>query len=227
MRVLFIESDKEYLSDYMAEMEKEYVVDVAYTASEGAYYADTTDYDAIVIDYSLPDQNGSALCNSLKVSDNKPSIVMLGDKDDAEHRIKCLGDGAHVYLQKKVTPKELTGQISALVKLKYNVPSKMLFNGRNLYVDLNCRKIISNGTEIYLRKKEFGILEHLLMCKHRVVSKEELLEHIWEPGILVESNTLEVHMRNLRAKIEKTSGVKVIDTHKGIGYRINPAAFDK
>lgn len=220
MRILLVEDDLDYINSYIAEIEKDYVVDVAYTASDGAYMSEVNDYDAIVVDCKLPDSNGYCLCNNVRSANIKSPILFLADAIDSPVRIECLKNGANVCLPKKVAPSELSAQIKALLRLRHSYTTAAAIELGNLKIDLNLQQVSFNNVEIELRCKEFHILEYLILNRTRIVSKEELLDHVWEEGLLVQSNSLEVHIRNIRLKIEIPFGVKVIKTVRGFGYKI-------
>jgi len=220
MRVLLVDGDLDYIKSYMAEIEKDYVVDVAYTASDGAYLSEVNDYDVIVIDSALPDRDGRLLCKEVRDANIGSPILYLSEKEEPATRVQCLRDGANVCLSKHVSPAELSAQIRALLLLRHRYASQNLTKVGLLEIDFEKQEVRFGNSQINLRKKEYSILEYLLLNRGRIVSKEELLDHIWEEGILVQSNLLEVHIRNLRTKIEKSPNTRTIQTFRGFGYKI-------
>ncbi len=222
MRILLVQDDLDYLSDHIAEIEKEYIVDVAYTASDGCYMSEVNDYDVIVVDGCLPNDEGTNLCKNIRDANISSPILYLADQENSNKRVDYFHNGANACIKKSTTTKELSAQIKALARLrhKYSGSNSIKLSEGNLSVDLNLQTVMHYDKEIPLRRKEFGILEYLLLNKGRVVSKEELLDHIWEDGILVKSNSLEVHVRNLRLKLEKPFSLKLINTVRGFGYKI-------
>jgi DNA-binding response OmpR family regulator len=221
MRVLFVDDDLDYINSYLAEIQKDYIVDVAYTADEGSYRAEVSDYDVIVIDSNLPDEDSYRLCREVRDANISSPILVLSDNQSHQTRTQSLLDGANVCLLKSSPPSEVSAQIKALTRLRHSYSSPNKIKLGNLVVDLNLQQISSDAGKITLRKKEFSILEYLLLNRGRIVPKEELLDHIWEEGILVQSNSLEVHMRNLRLKLEVPFGQTLIKTLRGFGYRID------
>jgi DNA-binding response OmpR family regulator len=220
MRILLVNDDLDYINGYIAEIEKDYVVDVAYTAGEGAYMSEVNDYDVIVVDCNLPDQGGISLCKEVREANIHSPILFLADYEDRSTRISCLRDGANVCFPKDASSEELVEQIKAILKLRhrYNGSSKIVIG--DLTVDLVLQEVYTLRGKIQLRKKEFALLEYLLLNKGKIVSKEELLDHIWLDGILVKSNSLEVHIKNLRTKLDVVQGRSVIKTVRGFGYKI-------
>lgn len=221
MRVLLVDDDLDYINSYIAEIEKDCIVDVAHTASDGAYQAEVNDYDVIVIDSALPDDSCYRLCREVRDANISSPILLISDRQDHSTRTQSLRDGANVCLAKTSPPTEVSAQIKALTRLRHSYSSSSKVSLGKITVDFNLRQVCSDLGKITLRKKEFNVLEYLLLNRGRVVSKEELLDHIWEDGILVKSNLLEVHVRNLRQKIEKPFGQPVIKTLRGFGYRID------
>lgn len=221
MRVLLVDDDLDYINSYIAEIQKDYIVDVAYTANDGAYRAEVNDYDVIIIDSSLPDESSYRLCREVRDANISSPILVLSENQDHCTRTQSLKDGANVCLAKTAPPTEVSAQIKALTRLRHSYGGGTKIKLGNLVVDFNLQQVSADSQKIQLRKKEFNILEYLLLNRGRVVSKEELLDHIWEDGILVKSNSLEVHIRNLRIKIEKPFGQALIKTLRGFGYKID------
>jgi two-component system, OmpR family, response regulator len=223
MRILLVQDDLDYLSDHIAEIEKEYVVDVAYTASDGCFMSEVNDYDVIVVDGCLPNNSGRYFCKDVRESNIASPILYLSDTVTASDRVNYLYDGANVCIPRSITSQELNAQIKALARLRYRFAGSnciKFFDGA-LILDLVLQQVRLFNVEIPLRRKEFCILEHLVINRGKLVSKEELLDHIWDDGLLVKSNSLEVHIRNLRLKLEKPLGYKLIRTLRGFGYRID------
>lgn len=220
MRVLLIEDDKDYLQNCLAEIEKDYVVDVAYTGNDGAFMSEVNDYDAIVIDSSLPDKKACSVCKEAREVQLGVPILVLADKDDNLPKIEYIKNGANVCIDKTTAGNEICTHIKALTSLQFK-STRVVNLSNNVTVNLDNQNLTNKNGEITLRKKEFRILEYLLKHRKRTVTKEELLDHIWEDGILVKSNSLEVHMRNLRQKIASTSNEEVIKTVRGFGYKID------
>lgn len=219
MRILMVEYDKKFLDEFLIEVEKDFVVDVACNGVEGTYLSQINDYDVMVIDHNLPDMCGSEVCRLTRTAEIDTPILYLSDNSEEKTKVECLDAGADVHLSKSIGKDGLKAQVRALVR------RKTLFNGGSnlkigkLEMNLKSRKVFISQIPVDLRRKEFDLLEYLLLNVGKVLSKEEILEHVWQNGIYVFSNTVEVHIRSLRTKMEKY-GIHPIKTVRGFGYKI-------
>jgi len=219
MRVLFVEEDLGYINALMGELSRDYVVDIAHTGEDGAYLSEVNDYDIILVDDKLPDCSGLHVCNLTRNSKCLSPIILLSQNFSGDKIIESLEHGIDLCFPRNVPPKQISQSVSALIR-KNNELKKDPVLINNYFFDF-CKKIVRvNGTEINLRRKEYDILEYLVLKRGRVVSKEEILEHIWVSGIYLLSNTVEVHVTNIRNVLEKPFNLKLIETVRGFGYRI-------
>jgi DNA-binding response OmpR family regulator len=219
MRLLLVDNDSEYLDKYLASLEKQYLVDVAYNAAEGAYLCEVNDYDVIVVDSALPDMSSPDLCRCTREVQATVPLMVLADQKNREDLIKSLEAGADVCVYKPIESTELTAQISALLR-RVSANNKSELTLGNFYIDFLAKTVAVCGTPVVLRRKEYEVLEYLAINAGKIVSKENLLEHIWRDGVCVCSNILEVHVRNLRTKVEKPFGICLIRTVRGFGYKL-------
>jgi DNA-binding response OmpR family regulator len=217
MRILLVEDRTDTTTNILEEVNKYSIVDVAYSGNEGAYMSQVNDYDVILLDSELPDMDGSDLCKLVRTSNVDSPILFLSDKDDLEYKIHSLDSGADCYLRKPVNSEELNAQIRVLTR-KSDRQSITTIKG--LAIDLRNREVRYKSICVSLRRKEYEILEYLVINAGYTVSKEKLLEHVWDIGVDVVSNTLEVHIRNLRDKLQPYLGRSFIRTISGFGYRI-------
>ena len=219
MRILMVEYDKEFLDEFLIEVEKDYVVDVACNGVEGAYLSQINDYDVMVVDHNLPDMDGSEVCRLARTAEVTTPILYISDNSEERTKVECLDAGADAHFLKSAGKDSFKAQVRALVR------RKALFNGGSslkigrLEMNLKNKKVFVDGKGVDLRRKEFDLLEYMLLNAGRVVSKEEILEHVWQNGIYVFSNTVEVHIRSLRTKMEILE-VQPIKTVRGFGYKI-------
>lgn len=220
MRVLIIENDANLAFGIKAELKKSYVVDLAENGENGAFLAQTNNYDVILVDIVLPDIHGIEICRIIRSAGSKTPILMLTGITDVNFKVSSLDSGADDYLTKPFSFSELSARMRALMRRGPEVLASEKLRIEDLVVDLGSRTVKRAQRKIYLRKKEFDFLELLLRNKGKVVSKEKALESIWEEGLDVLSNTLEVHIRNLRKAIDTPDRKKLIKTVHGIGYKI-------
>ncbi|NMB70315.1 response regulator transcription factor [candidate division WWE3 bacterium] len=219
MRVLFVEEDLGYINALMGELSRDYLVDIAHTGEDGAYLSEINDYDVILVDDKLPDCSGTDVCCLTRNSQCVSPIILLSANYSETKIIECLENGVDLCFPRNVSPDRIKQGVSALIK-KNNILKNEPVKICGYYFDL-CNKIVRyNNEELKLRRKEYDILEYLVLKRGRVVSKEEILEHMWTNGIYLLSNTVEVHITNIRNVIEKPFKRKLIETVRGFGYRI-------
>ena len=216
MRILIIE-DEVTLSKTLAEGLKEYGYqnDIAENLNDGRYYLDIRNYDLVLMDWMLPDGNGIELIPEIKEKRSKTAVIVLSARDDKESEIEALKAGADDYIKKPFDFEILLMRIEA----------KLRFGGSNiieideLVINPEEEKIIYNGEVIELKGKPFEVLTHLAMHKDQIVSKEQLLDAIWEEPELVTPNVIEVAINQIRQKMDKPLGITTIETVRRRGYR--------
>lgn len=220
MRILLIEEDRDSAESIRDEFEKHYIVDVAYTGVDGTYLSQTNEYDAIVVDVALSDINGIEVCKRTRAASVYTPILVLSDDNSVDYKILSLDSGADDYLTKPLCHPELLAKVRALIRrgTKYVITNQFCVG--DLTLDVTDKAVKRSGFEIELRRKEFDLLEYLIQNKGRILSKEKILEHVWEKGMEMASNTLEVHIKFLRDKIDKPFSKKLIKTVHNFGYKI-------
>lgn len=219
MRILLVDNDRDLIDLVLNDIQQSYVVDVAYNSVEGSYLSEVNDYDVVVVGPSVFENEGVELCKTARISNARVPIAMIPSGDNSEKRILALDSGADVCIKYPVNPTELNAQLRALIRRNSFCPSPVI-NIANLSLNTSQRKLTVNGREVFLRKKEYQILEFLILNKGKVISKEILLEHIWDNGIYIFSNLVEVHIRNIRIALKKVRSQKMIKTIRGFGYLI-------
>ncbi len=220
MRILLINSEKQSLENIKNEIQEHYIVDVAFNGVEGDYLAQTNDYAAIVIESQLPDINNTELCRKTREYDDKTPILVLLDNLGLDEKIASLDCGADAVLTKPVHPRELMTYLRILIKRANGDAKRGVLKAADLSLQSNSKKVVRAGKEIVLRRKEYEILEYLLLNKGRILSQEQILENVWEWGLDIRSNTLPVHMKTLRDKIDRPFDKPLIKTVYGFGYKL-------
>jgi len=218
MRILLIE-DEERLSHYIKKglVENGFAVDQAYDGEEGLYLAKGETYDVIILDVMLPKLNGVDVCKQLRISKKVTPVLMLTAKSEVEDRIEGLDGGADDYLTKPFVFAELKSRINALLRRSYHQVSNALTLA-NLEIDPIKHTVMRAGKSIKLTPKEFAILELLLRRKHEVVTRTQVIEHVWDYNFDSLSNVVDVFMGTLRKKIDKGYKIPLIHTLHGVGY---------
>ncbi|HLD22508.1 MAG TPA: homeostatic response regulator transcription factor HsrA [Sulfuricurvum sp.] len=216
MRILIIE-DEVTLNKTLAEGLKEfgYQSDVVETLKDGEYYLDIRNYDLILMDWMLPDGNSVDIIPDIKSNTPKTVVVVLSARDDNESEIEALKAGADDYIRKPFDFDVLVARIEA----------RLRFGGSNiieiddLIINPEEEKIIYKEKEIELKGKPFEVLTHLARHRDQIVSKEQLLDAIWEEPELVTPNVIEVAINQIRQKMDKPLGITTIETVRRRGYR--------
>lgn len=216
MRILIIE-DEVTLNKMLAEGLKEfgYQSDVVENLKDGEYYLDIRNYDLILMDWMLPDGNGVDIIPSIKQNSPKTVIVVLSARDDTESEIEALRAGADDYIRKPFDFDVLVARIEA--RLRFG--GSNIIEIEDLIINPEEEKITYLGKEIELKGKPFEVLTHLARHRDQIVSKEQLLDAIWEESELVTPNVIEVAINQIRQKMDKPLGITTIETVRRRGYR--------
>jgi DNA-binding response OmpR family regulator len=222
MRVLIIE-DEHKIANIIKEglVEESFAVDICYNGEDGLSTAQSEDYDIIILDRMLPGNvDGLEICKSLREANNHTPILMLTAKDQIRDRINGLNSGADDYLVKPFSFEELLARMRALLRRPHDGLNKVLAAG-GLTLDTITKQTQRDGQTIKLSAKEYAILEYLLRNKGKVISKNLILNHVWNFDSDVLPSTIEVFIVYLRAKIDKPfDGPPIIQTIRGFGYKI-------
>jgi two-component system, OmpR family, response regulator len=226
MRILIIE-DEHHIARLLKEGlgNEGFAVDVCNDGEDGMAAAQSEEYDLIVLDRMLPGgKDGADICRTLRSEGNHIPIIMLTAKDKIEDRVAGLNAGADDYLVKPFSFLELLARVHALLRRPHEAFGETLSAG-DLSLNTATKKVQRGGEPIRLSATEYALLEYLLRNKGRVVSKNTLINHVWDFDANVLPSTVEVHIVYLRAKIEKPfDAPKLVHTVRGFGYEvIDPA----
>jgi two-component system, OmpR family, response regulator len=222
MRVLLIDDDVVIVDLLRHTLTREgHAVDVAATGEEGLWLAGEVPFDAIVLDGVLPDLDGFEVCRRLRERASTTPVLMLTSRDDLEHRIAGLDAGADDYLGKPFAPAEVHARLRALVR-RAPTPHAPQLRVDDLVLDVARRAVQRAGTRIDLTPKEFELLHLLLRANGAAVTRQQIVDSLWDFATETERNTVDVHVRNLRTKVDRPFGRPLIETVRGTGYRISP-----
>jgi two-component system OmpR family response regulator len=223
MRILVVEDELSMAESLRAGLTDEgFAVDVAHDGEEGLWYASEVDYDAIVLDLMLPKVNGFKVCRQLRDRGDWTPILMLTAKDGHLDEAEGLDTGADDYLTKPFAFVVLVARLRSLLRRKGNTRPVILEVG-NLVLDPAIRQVRRDDTTIDVTPREFAILEYLLTHAGQVVSKQTLLEHVWDFDFDGGPNIVEVYVGSLRKKIDVPFDLKTIVTVRGAGYMVDLA----
>ncbi len=223
MKVLIVE-DEEKLADALARglKGKGYTADVV---SDGAKALERIvlyheDYDLIVLDLMLPSMDGQSVCKEVRERGINTPIIILTAKDETESKVELLHGGADDYLAKPFSFEELDARMMALLR-RPKQAAQTLLHYKDIELNPATRTVERNGKLISLTLKEFALLEYFMRNQHRVINREELLNHLWDFNYTsFFSNALDVHIKNLRRKIDYENESSIFETVRGIGYKL-------
>jgi two-component system, OmpR family, response regulator len=220
MRVLVVEDEKRLAAGLKKGLEAEgFAADVALDGTEGLWMAREQPYDAIVLDIMLPGINGYRICAALREEGNWTPILILTAKDGELDEAEALDTGADDYLTKPFSSVVLVARLRALMRRGAGERPAVLAAG-DLRYDPAARRAWRGDTEIALTARETSLLEYLLRHAGEVVTKTEVLDHVWDFGFEGDLNIVEVYVRRLRNKLDRPFGRSAIRTIRGAGYRL-------
>ena len=220
MRILLVEDDTAIARSLKEGLEDEaYAVDIAHDGSEGYRTAVTDDYDVIILDIMLPGMNGYEVCRALRNDGNKTPILMLTARDAERDIVEGLDTGADDYLAKPFSFDVLLARIRALLR-RPNEKLEEIIQVGDLKLDPSSKRVTRASQEISLTAKEYGVLEYLMRNKGKVLSKEQIISHVWDFDADVLPNNVELFIMFLRRKIDKLFKSKLIHTVSGFGYKL-------
>jgi len=224
MRVLIVE-DEVKLARNIAKALREttsYAVDIATDGEDGRHQALSNPYDLIVLDLMLPKVGGLEILRSLRHQGNRVPVLILTARDKIEDVISGLDCGSDDYMVKPFDTRELLARCKALVRRAYNRPDPVVRVG-DLSVDTSGCSVTVRGKRVMLSAMEYRLLEYLVLRAGQVVSKAEIIEHLYDFNAETFSNVIEVYISGLRRKLDADSEHSLIHTARGLGYVLGEA----
>jgi DNA-binding response OmpR family regulator len=220
MRVLMIEDEVPLAEAVARGLRREgYEVECAHDGLSGLERAREGAYDAIILDILLPKMNGFKVCETLRGDGIWTPILMLTAKDGEYDEAEALDTGADDFLSKPFSYVVLVARLRAL--LRRGAPDRpAVLAAGDLTLDPATREVHRTGTEIALTPREFSVLEYLIRRRGEVVTKTEILQHVWDSNYSGDPNVVEVYVGYLRRKIDAPFGRQGIETVRGVGYRL-------
>lgn len=218
MRVLLIEDDADLCNALIECLSVEgMVADMCTEGDTGSYIARTNTYDVIVIDNILPKKNGLEVCKDLRNAGIKTPILIMSIHGEIDTKVQYLEAGADDYIGKPFSIAEFVARIKALTRRPYNITDSIITID-DLTIDISTQCVSKGGKQIYMTRKEFMILEQISKKPGQVVSRSDIMDHVWDRNFDPFSNSIETHISNIRKKID-TGKKKRIETIPGRGYR--------
>jgi len=219
MRLLIVEDElslQEQLADSLRK--QDYVVDVASDGEEGLYFGEEYPIDLAIIDLGLPKLDGVELIKRLRKGGHSYPVLILTARNRWQEKVEGLEAGADDYLTKPFHPEELSARIKVLLRRSVGLADNSLVCGP-VKIDTSSKQVFLDEEPLTITAYEYRLLSYLMMHTGKVLSKRELVDHIYEEDDDRDSNTIEVFIRRLRKKLDPDNTLKPIETQRGRGYR--------
>ncbi len=223
MRILIVEDEvslQQQLADELRS--QDYVVDVASDGEEGLYFGQEYPIDLAIIDLGLPKVDGVEVIKQLRAAGHGYPILILTARSRWQEKVEGLEAGADDYLTKPFHPQELSARIKVLLRRSVGLADSSLSCGP-VRIDTSSKQVFLNDEPLTITAYEYRLLSYLMMHTGKVLSKRELVDHIYEEDDDRDSNTIEVFIRRLRKKLDPQGTLKPIETQRGRGYRFRLA----
>lgn len=222
MRILVVEDEHKIANSIKKGLEQEnYAVDVVYDGEEGYDFAVTEDYDLIILDRLLPGMEGLQIASKLRAEKIHTPILMLTAKGQIEDKVEGLDTGADDYMTKPFAFIELLARVRALIRRPKTTTNSVLKIG-DLSLDTVTFEVKRDGKSIRLSNKEFSLLQYLMRHQNLIITKEQIINHVWNYDADVLPNSVEVYIKHLRDKIDAPfESPNLIHTTRGFGYKIS------
>ncbi len=218
MRILLVEDDPHLVRQVTSALQGAgFTVDVALDGEEGQFLGETEPYDAVILDLGLPKKDGVAVLEAWRTSGIRAPVLILSARETWSEKVAGFDAGADDYLTKPFRIEELVARLRALIRRAAGHVSPILKHGP-VVLDTRTGEVEVAGEPIVLTAHEHKVLTYLMHHCDRVVSRAELIEHIYDQDFDRDSNTIEVFIGRLRKKL----GQDLIQTHRGMGYRLSP-----
>ena len=220
MRLLVIEDDKDLNRQLVAALEQAgYAVDAAHDGEEGWFLGDTEPYDAVVLDIGLPKKDGLTVLEDWRRAGRTMPVLILTARDRWSDKVQGFDAGADDYVAKPFHMEEVLARLRALLRRATGHSTNELTCGP-VQLDTKSGRVVVSGQAVKLTSHEYRLLAYLMHHNGRIVSRTELVDHLYDQDFDRDSNTVEVFIGRLRKKL----GVDVIETVRGLGYRLDPQA---
>jgi DNA-binding response OmpR family regulator len=222
VKVLIIEDEKKIASFLRKGLEAQgFVVEVAHDGGEGFVLATTRPYDAAILDIMLPGKDGLSILRNLRERKMALPVILLTARSELNERLEGLNLGADDYLTKPFHIEELIARLHAVVRRAAGA-SQSILAVADLTMNLLTREVKRGERKIELTTREFSLLEHLMRSPGRVLTRVEICERVWDYNFDPGTNLVDVYIQRLRKKVDGDFPTKLIETIRGVGYRIRP-----
>ncbi len=221
MKLLIVEDEKRLCQTVAKHLKAEgYAVDFCHDGKDAFDYMAGTEYDAVILDIMLPGLDGISVLKTMRSQKVKTPVLLLTAKNTIEDKVKGLDSGADDYLTKPFSLEELSARIRVMIRRSGIARVDSQISAGPLTLDTDRKVALREGKEIPLTAKEYAILEYLMHNKGIVLSRDKMMNHIWNYDYEGSSNIIDVYIRTLRNKIDADFELKLIQTVRGLGYVI-------
>jgi two-component system OmpR family response regulator len=220
MRLLIIEDNKDVVAALRRGLQSLYVVDVVTNGVDGLHHAEVGDYDLILLDLTLPDKDGLEICRELRRERNTTPILILTARGDIDDKVALLDAGADDYLTKPFSLEELKARIRALLRREATPINSSRIEVGDIVLNAASRTVTRQDQSIQLRRKEFDLLEYMMRNAGKPLTRQMILDHVWDMNDNLWTNAIDVHIKFLRDKVDRPFGGKSIKTVHGVGYKL-------
>lgn len=227
MKILVIEDNPRLASRMKQQLGKWYLVETAQTGDEGLQLVATESFDIALLDLGLPDTPGLEVCKQIRSITNDLPILVITGMDTIESKVELLDNGADDYIPKPFDISELRSRINALSRRRKRSESNKTIIIGDLVIDPSKRTVVREGQNVNLRKKEFDILEYLALHPGRVMSRQMIINHAWASTTASWIGSVDVHIKQLRDKVDRPFSYPLIKTSYGVGYVIETPIITK
>lgn len=220
MKILVIENDNKKLKTILAALKDQFIIESSQTAEDAQDLLESGLYAAIIIDTDLLGRNGLHLCKTIRSADSRTPILMMSSRHSISEKILALDAGADDFLSFPVEMLELLAHIRALIRRTQTVQVSQIITIEDLSLNRTNKTVMRGSSQIHLRRKEFEMLEYFMCNKGKVITRQMLLNNIWISTFDSYTNTVDVHVKYLRDRIDKPFPKKLIKTIYGFGYKL-------
>jgi DNA-binding response OmpR family regulator len=221
MKLLLVEDNQRLAERISYHLRKSYIVDVVESGEDALIKVQSVEYGVILLDLGLPGMSGLEVCKNMRLLKvNNPIVVLTGNSDMTD-RISLLNAGADDYVTKPFNTDELRARIAAVGRRQTRSHLREIIEYRDLKIDIDQHKVSRSGFDITLRRKEFDILEYLIINRGRIMTRAMIMDHVWSAHTNSWTSTVDVHIKHLRDKVDRPFEDAYIKTAYGLGYKID------
>ncbi|MGX7101718.1 response regulator transcription factor [Gemella sanguinis] len=218
MKILVVEDERDLNRIITKHLKKNnYSVDSCFDGQEALDFISYSEYDLIITDIMMPNVNGYEFIDKLRANKNNTPVIMLTAKDTLEDKIVGLDSGADDYIVKPFEFEELLARIRVLMRRNYGLATNII-QIEEVTLDIAKKQVVKSGEIIDLTGKEYEVLEYLMKNKGSILSRDQILNHVWDYEYVGASNIVDVIIKNIRKKLDRGEGNTIIFTKRGLGY---------